>query len=97
MENTSIRKKLSNFSREKENLINEVSNEREMKERLEAYCREIQKQNKQINEEYQQMMTDEQSKKEHINEKLEKSLGELKQKCEESEKEKEEQSKINEK
>ncbi|CAG9326824.1 unnamed protein product [Blepharisma stoltei] len=83
----SNRKRVTNMAREKESLINELSSEREMRRKLENYCREIQKQNRQIQDECKSMTDDEKKKREELTEKLNNALKEVTSKFEENEQE----------
>lgn len=82
-----IKNKYTNMSREKESIINELSSERERRKNLENYCREMQKQNRQIQEECKIMSDEETKKREELTNKLNTALLEVTTKFEENEQE----------
>lgn len=84
----SIRKRTSNSQREKENLINEINSYRELKSKLENYCRDVKKKNDAIIQECKEIEETEKKKLEDINEKMNKTLLEINEKLEENELEK---------
>ena len=84
----SIRKRINTSQREKENLINEINSHRELKSKLEAYCRDVKKKNDTIIQECKELEENEKKKLEEINDKMNKALQEINEKLEENEIEK---------
>lgn len=78
-------KKKRNFTiKTKDNLIIDISNERAMKKKLEECCRELQKQNRSMRDEFNAASAAENAKREELKEKLHTTLGEVTKKHQES-------------
>ncbi|OMJ66394.1 hypothetical protein SteCoe_36771 [Stentor coeruleus] len=84
----SIRKRTSNSVREKEAFISEINSYREIKVKLESYCREVKKKNDEIIQEWKSAEESEKKKLEEITEKMNNALKEINEKFEENEGEK---------
>ena len=84
----SIRKRTSNSQREKEALINEINSNREVKSKIEKFCRELKQKNDEITTQCKEIEKSEKEKLEELTEKMNKTLEEIKEKLEENETEK---------
>lgn len=84
----SIRKRTSNSVREKEILISEINSYRDIKAKLENYCREVKKKNDEIMQEWKSAEESEKKKLDEITEKMNNTLKEIQEKLEENEIEK---------
>lgn len=90
MELVSSRKKLSTVSRERESLYSDLSNERQLRTRLDAVCKEIRETNDKIEEELKDVKGDEEAKRAETYSKMSRTLTELSTKLEETSKESQE-------
>mmetsp|Transcript_34218 Transcript_34218/g.59867 ORF Transcript_34218/g.59867 Transcript_34218/m.59867 type:complete len:311 (-) Transcript_34218:1182-2114(-) len=87
MELVSSRKKLSTASRERESLYTDLSNERQVRTKLDHVCTEIRETNSKIEEELEAVKGDEEAKRNECKGKMERTLTELSSKLEETSKE----------